>query len=154
MHTPYAGGFGENPELEEATEAVRVFLNRLAVEVIVVLWPPHPRYITAPCCDQHMAGWNQTHSPQALFQDLELIDKQLEDKFRGIANGAYISLQEIAGKLGCRRKTALEVWKGLVNNTSLFLTNPAMKGLLEIVLTKGTDPIQLSYLAYHIEQKK
>ena len=49
-------------------------------------------------------------------------------------------------------KGLLEAMKGLLEAMKGLLD--AMKGLLELILSKGTDPIQLSFLAYHIEQKR
>lgn len=42
----------------------------------------------------------------------------------------------------------------MVNPTSIFLTNVAMRGILNLILDKGTDPMRLSFLELDIGQKR
>lgn len=42
----------------------------------------------------------------------------------------------------------------MVNNTSIFINNHGMKGILNHILNKGTDPVQLSYLEFEMNMRK
>lgn len=93
-------------------------------------------------------------TPATMMKGLELVDKQLEDAFRGIPNVHYCTLLELARSAVCHRKSLLEAWKAMVNNTSIFINNLGMKGILNHILAKGTDPVQLSFIEFEMNLRK
>lgn len=101
-----------------------------------------------------MAGWNMENSPATLLRGVKLLDKELEGALAGISNAHYATLEEMANSAVCHRKGLLDAWKAMVNNTSILMNNLTMKGILNLVLNKGTDPTQLSYLEYDIVQRR
>ena len=155
LNVPYVPELRDNTELREAMWAVTTLLNRIRAEVIFIILPPHPRYITAPCCASHMLGWNQASSPEAYFGDIKIIDEQLAGGLRGIANAVYLTLDGLSRAIGCLRKSPLDNWKGMVNSTGIFLNNMTMKKLLlQVIIPKGTDRVQLDYLQYIMQERE
>lgn len=89
-----------------------------------------------------------------MMKGMELHDKKLEEAFVGITNAHYCTLRDIAQFAVCHRKSLLDAWKAIANNTSIFINNLGMKGILNHILVKGNDQVQLSYLEYEIGLRK
>ena len=89
-----------------------------------------------------------------MLRGIQLLDKELGAALTGISNADYLTLDDMAKASVHNRHDPLDAWRAMVNNTGIFLNNMAMKGILNLVIKRGTDPIRLSFLEIDIGQRR
>ena len=143
----------QNGPLEEAISAVLHFLENVGANVIVVILAPNPRYLVEPCCRDHMPEWTELTKPQIFMDSLLKLDEEIRTTLSKEINCSYINLKLAAARMMGAKTPPVTAWAAMTTKTNLFLTNPASKILLNMVVEAGANKPRLEAIKNANRQK-
>ena len=138
MIAPVIPTLADNKRMQEAVKSARVLVDSLLVNAAIIMLPPHARFVSSPCCMDHMPQWDYRKSPMVLMETLSSIDKELQEAFKYDFTSCYITLREIAKELE-PNDDLHRAWSQITSRSSIYLSNRAMRVVVDMAIRKATD---------------
>lgn len=121
MLVPSTPPMSKNRKLQDAVRAIRAECGALMVNVMVVILPPHARFMGGPCSKDHMANWSSTMSPKIIMEALINVDRELTEVFESHSNAIYLSIKEISTAVEGRSIPVHQAWAQMTGKSNVYL---------------------------------